>query len=88
MLYQASCFPGSVDAGGLGDMSWPGWHKISVRKPLAVFSVVWGAVMCTVAFCLNRDIPPGVVSVMVAIIPTAIGSYAASSAWEATKKDG
>jgi hypothetical protein len=66
-------------------MSWPGWHKVSVRKPLAVFSAFWGAAICTAAFGLDRDLPPGVVSVMVAIIPTCIGSYAASSAYEAVK---
>jgi hypothetical protein len=65
---------------------WPGWCNVSVRKPLAVFSALWGAGVCTLAFFFNRDIPPGIVSVMVAIIPTCIGSYAASSAWETTQK--
>jgi hypothetical protein len=75
----------SSECVGMSWLSWPGWHKISVRKPLAVVSAVWGAAMCTGAFLFGRDLPPGVVSVMVAIIPTCIGSYAASSAYEAVK---
>jgi hypothetical protein len=69
-------------------MSWPGWHKVSVRKPLAVAAFVWTMGLCTAAFCFERDIPPGIQSVMIAVVPSCIVGYAASSAWEATKKDG
>jgi hypothetical protein len=62
------------------------WSRTSVRKPLAVYSTVWGAAICSLAFLLDRDIPPGAVTVMTAFIPVCVGSYAASSAYEATRK--
>jgi hypothetical protein len=64
---------------------WPGWHKVSVRKPLAAAAFVWTMGLCTAAFCTGRDIPPGVQSVLIAVAPTCIAGYAASSAYEAVK---
>jgi hypothetical protein len=69
-------------------MAWPGWHRVSVRKPLAVAAFTWTVFLCTAAFFMGRDIPTGVQSVMTAVVPTCIGGYALSSAWEATKKNG
>lgn len=66
-------------------MKWPGWYNVPVRKPLAALSTLWGMAICTVAFALGRDIPPGVQSVMIAIIPACVGSYAASSAYETVR---
>jgi hypothetical protein len=69
-------------------LSWPGWNRVCVRKPLAVAAFIWTMLLCTAAFFMGRDIPPGVQSVMIAVVPSCIVGYAASSAWEATKKDG
>ena len=69
-------------------MTWPGWRNIPIRKPLAVAAFTWTMFLCTAAFFMGRDIPPGVQSVMIAVVPSCIVGYAASSAWEATKKDG
>jgi hypothetical protein len=67
---------------------WSGWRNVPVRKPLAVGAFTWTMLLCTAAFFMGRDIPPGVQAVMIAVVPTCIVGYAASSAWEATKKDG
>ena len=64
---------------------WPGWHKISVRKPLAVAAFVWTMSLCTAAFFMDRDIPSGVQSVLIAVVPSCIVGYAASSAYETVK---
>ncbi len=66
-------------------MKWPGWYNVSVRKPLAALSTLWGMLLCTIAFVTGHDIPPGVQSVMIAIIPACVASYAASSAYETVR---
>jgi hypothetical protein len=66
---------------------WPGWRNISVRKPLAAAAFVWTMFLCTAAFFMGRDLMPGVTSVLIAIVPSCIVGYAASSAWEATQKE-
>jgi hypothetical protein len=68
-------------------MSWPGWHRVSVRKPLAVAAFAWTMGICTAAFCLDRDIPPGIQSVMIAVVPSCIVGYAASSAYESVRRE-
>jgi hypothetical protein len=76
-------------------MRCPSWHRISVRKPLAVMSFFWTMGLCTVAYFMGRDIPPGIQSILIAVAPTCIGSYVLSSAYESVrtpredeKKDG
>ena len=66
-------------------MRWPGWHRVSVRKPLAVAAFVWTMSLCTAAFFMGVDIPPGIQSVLIAVVPSCVVGYAASSAWEATQ---
>ena len=64
------------------------WCKLPVRKPLAVGAAMWGAGLVSLAFLLNRDIPPGCVSITQAIIVACVGGYCASSGWEAVKGNG
>jgi hypothetical protein len=64
-------------------MKWRGWRRVSVRKPLAVAAFVWTMSLCTAAFFMARDLPSGVVSVLLALVPSCIVGYAASSAYEA-----
>jgi hypothetical protein len=68
-------------------MIWQGWRNVPVRKPLAVIAFIWTVGFCSIAFYWSRDIPPGIQSVMIAVVPSCIIGYAGSSAWEATKKD-
>jgi hypothetical protein len=66
-------------------MHWQGWRNVSVRKPLAVLSFVWTMGLCTAAYFMGRDIPPGIQSILSAVTPTCIGGYALSSAYEAAR---
>jgi hypothetical protein len=64
---------------------WPGWHKVSVRKPLAVLAAVWCLALPTMAWVTGRDIPPGAVSVLLAVAPSCVLGYCGSSAYEAAR---
>ncbi|GHV45309.1 hypothetical protein FACS1894204_04100 [Synergistales bacterium] len=66
-------------------MGWPGWYKISARKPLAVLSAVWGAGLVSLAFWYDQDIPPRAADVMEVLIGACVGGYCLSSAYEAGK---
>jgi len=65
-------------------MRWPGWSNVSVRKPLAVAAFVWTMGLCSIAFFMGRDIPPGIQSILIAVVPSCILGYCGSSAWETT----
>jgi hypothetical protein len=66
-------------------MKWPGWRKVSVRKPMAAAAFVWTVSLCSAAFFMDRDIPPGIQAVMIAFVPSCIVGYAASSAYESVR---
>ncbi|GHV45736.1 hypothetical protein FACS1894204_05670 [Synergistales bacterium] len=69
-------------------MRWPGWYRVSVRKPLAVAAAVWGAGLVSLAFWFDKDIPPRAADVMEVLIYMCVGGYVGSSAYEACKGNG
>jgi hypothetical protein len=63
------------------------WSGASVRKPLAVYCAAVCLVLCVLSWAFNRDIPPGAVTVLSAIVGAAVLGYCSSSAYEATHKE-
>lgn len=64
-------------------MNWPGWHKVSVRKPLAVAAFFFCAGLSAASFICNRDIPPNTADILKWSVCVCIGGYCGSSAYEA-----
>jgi hypothetical protein len=64
-------------------MGWPGWYKISVRKPLAVAAFVFCAGLSMFSFIFDRDIRPNTADILKWSVCVCIGGYCGSSAYEA-----
>ena len=71
---------------GAGILTWPGWSRVSVRKPLAVAAFALTAGLCVAAFVINRDLPGNVADVVKWLTAVAVGGYAGTSAWETVKE--
>jgi hypothetical protein len=63
-------------------MSWPGWYKVSVRKPLAVAAFVFCSVLSAASFLADRDIPTNTAEILKWSVCVCIGGYCGSSAYE------
>jgi hypothetical protein len=63
-------------------MRWPGWYKVSVRKPLAVAAFVFCAGLSAYSVGVDRDIPPNTAEILKWSVCVCIGGYCGSSAYE------
>ena len=63
------------------------WKKRQLRKPAAAYLTIWAAVLCSLAWYFDKDIPKEAASIMTVLVPTVFASYAATSAYEAAHGD-
>lgn len=69
-------------------MKWRGWRNVPARKPLAVYSVLFASAVIVRHVWIGMDVPPNISGLLQMIVTVCVGSYAGSSAWEATRRSG
>lgn len=67
-------------------MSWRGWSKTPLRKPLPVLIVFFTCAVVTVCVWSNRDVPPNITYILLGLNGVSIGGYYTSSTLESRGK--